>query len=101
VIVRAWSGRGSSSGIDRYCREHFEPSVLPALRALPGFVAARVLVRNGEVVVQTTWESFDAVRAFAGADYEQAVVEPVVAELLDDYDATVRHYEVVVSAGRL
>jgi heme-degrading monooxygenase HmoA len=101
VIVRIWAGRGSAAGVDRYWREHFEPAVLPELRALPGFVDARVLVGGGEVVVETTWESIEAVRAFAGSDVEQAVVEPVVAEILDDYDATVRHYEVAVSAGRV
>jgi heme-degrading monooxygenase HmoA len=94
VIVRVWKGRGSADGIDRYCREHFQPVVLPELRALAGFVDASVLVRDGEVVVATRWESLDAVRAFAGDDLDRAVVEPVVDELLDDYDATVTHYDV-------
>jgi len=98
VIVRVWKGRGSADGIDRYCREHFEVVVLPELRMLDGFVDASVLVRDGEVVVATRWESLDAVHAFAGDDIGRAVVESVVDELLDEYDTTVTHYDVAVWA---
>ena len=56
-----------------------EAHLLPQLQALDGFLDARVLVRalgdEHEVVVTTTWESLDAVKRFAGDDYEVAVVE--------------------------
>jgi hypothetical protein len=42
----------------------------------------------------TTWASLDAVKAFAGEDYERAVVEPVVRELLDAFDDEVAHFAV-------
>lgn len=95
MIARVWRGRGSEEGVLRYCREHFEPVVLPALCRVPGFAGAEVLAADDEVVVVTRWESLDAVRGFAGEEYETAVVEPVVAELLDSYDRTVEHYTVV------
>jgi heme-degrading monooxygenase HmoA len=95
VIARVWRGRGSADGIRRYCREHFEPVVLPELRDVPGFVAADVLATDAEVVVVTRWKSLDAVRRFAGDDFETAVVEPVVAELLESFDRSVRHYTVL------
>jgi heme-degrading monooxygenase HmoA len=98
LIVRVWKARGSEEGIERYCRGHFEPVVLPALRGVEGFVDAQVLVREGELVVATRWESLDAVRSFAGDDLSRAVVDPVVAQLLDTYDETVSHYTVVVRA---
>lgn len=101
MIVRIWRARGSEQGIERYCREHFEPGVLPELRSVDGFVDAEVLVRDGELVVATRWESLESVRAFAGDDLERAVVEPVVAELLDSYDETVTHYTVAVLGGRV
>ena len=96
MIVRVWKGRGTSEGIERYCREHFEPVVLPELRTVDGFVDAEVLVRDGELLVATRWESLDAVRGFAGDELERAVVEPVVAGLLDSYDDIVTHYTVAV-----
>ena len=40
------------------------------------------------------FESIDAVRAFAGEDYEMAVVPPKARELLKRFDARSQHYEV-------
>jgi len=101
-IVRVWKGYGRAAGVDRYCREHFPNSVLPQLRSVNGFAGAKVLTRAGEgeteVVVATTWDSIDSVKAFAGEDYEQAVVEPVVRELLNRFDDRVRHFTVVLDA---
>jgi heme-degrading monooxygenase HmoA len=101
-IVRVWKGYGSEAGVDRYCREHFPKSVLPQLRLIDGFVGARVLTRAGrgetEVVVATTWDSIDSVKAFAGANYEQAVVEPVVRDILNRFDERVTHFTVALDA---
>jgi heme-degrading monooxygenase HmoA len=101
-IVRVWSGFGTEAGVDRYCREHFPNSVLPHLRSIGGFVAATVLTRvvesETEVVVATTWGSMDAVRAFAGENYEHAVVEPFVRELLSRFDDRVSHFMVALAA---
>ena len=101
MIARVWRGRGTADGIRRYCREHFEPVVLSELRRQPGFVAAEVLAADDEVIVVTRWESLDAVRGFAGDDCDRAVVEPVVADLLDSFDETVTHSTVVLRQGRL
>jgi hypothetical protein len=97
-IVRVWKGFGTADGVDRYCGDHFPNIVLPQLRALQGFIGAEVLVRSiddaTEVVVATTWDSLESVKAFAGEDYEQAFVEPVVGELLDRFDDRVAHFSV-------
>lgn len=39
--------------------------------------------------------ALDAIRAFAGIDVEKAVVEPAAIAALSDFDASVRHYEVI------
>jgi hypothetical protein len=104
-IVRVWKGYGTSDGVDRYCHEHFSKTVLPQLQALDGFLDANVLVRSledtTEVIVATMWESLDAVKAFAGGKYEQAVVEPIVGELLERFDDEVTHFTVAVAARRV
>jgi heme-degrading monooxygenase HmoA len=101
-IVRVWKGYGTQAGVDRYCREHFPNSVLPQLRTIPGFVEARVLTRpvrdETEVVVATTWDSINSVKAFAGEDYQHAVVEPVVRDLLERFDDRVAHFTVALAA---
>jgi hypothetical protein len=102
-IVRAWSGSGDHEGVSAYCREHFPRAVLPQLRALDGFLAAELLVRQvgsrSELLVLTTWESLDAVKAFAGDRPERAVVEPAVAGLLERYDDEARHFTIAFASG--
>ena len=87
--------RLTRAGTARYIRNLRDRlDVEPIAFGGPG--RASVLVREGELVVATRWESLDAVRRFAGESYERAVVEPVVAELLESYDEHVTHYSVAV-----
>src|SRR5579864_1290541 len=76
-IVRHWSARTTEAQLPKYL-EHFSVNVLPELRIVPGFLGASVSVRHNanevEIFVETTWRSLDAIRAFAGADLEAAVV---------------------------
>ena len=100
-IVRVWKGYGTADGVEQYCSNHFANTVLPQLRALEGFLSAKVLVRSldneTEVVVATVWDSIDSVKAFAGEDYDAAVVEPVVRDLLNRFDDRVTHFTVAVA----
>lgn len=101
MIIREWRGRAETSRADAYPR-HFRESVLPELRALPGFVGAhlgrRPLGDRMEFLVLTRWRTLDAIRSFAGEDIDKAVVEPGAVAALVDFDDFVRHYEVVEEA---
>jgi len=103
-IVRIWGGYGTQVGVDRYCHEYFPISVLPHLRSIDGFIEVKLMTRTGrgetEVVVATTWESIESVKAFAGEDYEAAVVQPGVRELLNRFDDRVAHFTVALAAAR-
>jgi hypothetical protein len=44
------------------------------------------------------WDSIESVKAFAGENYEQAVVEPVVRELLNRFDDHVTQFTVALEA---
>ena len=46
-------------------------------------------------MVQTLWDSMDAIRTFAGPHPERAVVEPAAAAVLLRFDKPVDHYEVL------
>jgi heme-degrading monooxygenase HmoA len=98
MIARCWRGRTSEDNAPRY-HEHFTSAVLPALQAIPGFIGARILRRRHELGVEslviTEWQSWDAIRAFAGASPDRAVVEPAARALLADYDDHVEHFDVV------
>ena len=77
--------------------------VLPGIRRIEGSRGAYVLRRDREdgveFVTMTLWETLDAIRAFAGDDFERAVVPPEARQLLDRFDARSRHYTVVVEPG--
>jgi heme-degrading monooxygenase HmoA len=97
MIARLWRGVARDrANADAYLR-HLSTNVLPALGAIEGYRGVRMLQRheNGiEMVVMTLWESMDAIRRFAGANPERAVVEPEARAVLIEYDDFVRHYEI-------
>ena len=98
MIIREWRGRTEPVRADAYVH-HFRNVVEPELRRIPGFLGAwltrRMLGEILEYVVITRWESMDAIRAFAGATADRAIVEPGAVAALSSYDSTVRHYEVI------
>lgn len=102
MVVRMWHGWASAANADKY-QEHFQGMVLDNLRKVEGFRAAQLwrhdLPGSVEFVAVTTWDSTDAVRAFAGPDYERAVVEPEARRILTQFDERVSHYEIVASAS--
>ena len=102
-ILRTWSARATPANADRYT-DFFERSLAPELSALAGFRGARVSTReepeaSGAVVIDvvTEWASFDAIRRFAGATIDRAVVEPEARELLLAWDERVTHHALRLS----
>ena len=99
MIARRWSCRARPENAEGYVN-HFQESVLPALRRIDGHRGAHVLKRilgdESEILVMTLWESMDAIRAFAGEDPNVAVVEDEAKVFLSRFDSRVEHYEVVV-----
>lgn len=98
MIARVWTARTMPARAPAYA-DHLRRRVLPRLRALDGYLGASLLRRDvdgeTELMVITRWRSPEAVRAFAGADVEAAVVEDEAASLLSRYDERVRHYDIV------
>jgi hypothetical protein len=50
-----------------------------------------------EFVTITLFDSMDAVRDFAGADHEVAVVPPEARKVLSRFDAKSEHYEIAIA----
>ncbi len=99
MIARLWSAQTTPARASAYA-EHFRAHVLPTLRKVEGYAGAVLLQRTTidaiEIVVITWWQSLEAIRKFAGADLDQAVVADEAASLLTQFDRRVRHYELVV-----
>lgn len=104
MIVRLWHGWTSPADADAYERllkEEIFTGI--ARRAIAGYRGIELLRRaaGGEVEFVTVmrFDSIEAVRAFAGEDYEAAVVPPSARRLLSRFDARSAHFELRVPAS--
>lgn len=98
MIARVWRGWTEEVDADEY-EAFVTGTVFPDAEAeISGLADWEVLRReDGERVEFATiarFDSWDAVEAFAGEEYERAHVPDRAEELLADYEETVRHYEV-------
>jgi heme-degrading monooxygenase HmoA len=99
MIGRLWRGLTTTENADAY-ENVLRTKVLPELDQIPGSRGIYVLRRNVddgvEFVTMTMFDSLDAVKAFAGRDYEQAMVVPEAEALLTSYERKATHYEVAI-----
>ena len=99
MIGRIWHGWTTPQNADAYealLRTQIFPGILG--RSIPGFGRIELMRRPfGEEVefVTLMWfDSMDAVRAFAGPQFEIAVVPPAARAVLKRFDDRSAHYEV-------
>jgi len=94
-----WTGWAPRSTADDY-QHHYETEVTEHLGGVTGFVSARLLRGEADAEVMftsiTVFSGLDAVRGFAGEDYERAVVEDAARSALTRWDEQVTHHEVAV-----
>jgi antibiotic biosynthesis monooxygenase (ABM) superfamily enzyme len=99
VIARLWHGWTAPENADAY-EEFLRTKMFPSIHRVPGYLGADLLRRDDgqeiAFVTITRFESLDAVRAFAGENYERAVVEPEARALLSRFDDRSEHYEIVI-----
>jgi heme-degrading monooxygenase HmoA len=101
VICRLWHGWTRSADADayeRYLREELFPRLERDVGG-HGYREHHVLRRDADdetAFVTLVWfDSLDAVRAFAGDDYELPVLSERARELLLRFDERAVHYELV------
>ena len=101
MISRIWHGWTTPANADVYealLKEEIFVGIQD--RQIAGYRGIHLLRRDlGDEVefVTIMWfESLDAVRAFAGDDYEVAVVPPKARAVLSRFDTRSQHYEVKV-----
>jgi hypothetical protein len=104
MIGRIWHGWTTALNADAYetlLRTQIFPGILG--RSIPGFRRIELMRRPvGEEVefVTLMWfDSIDAVRAFAGPQFETAVVPPAARAVLKRFDDRSVHYEVREARG--
>jgi heme-degrading monooxygenase HmoA len=99
MIGRLWHGWTTREHADGYERL-LVTKILPGIHRVDGYQGAYLLRRDVpegvEFVTLTLFESLEAVRAFAGADFEVAVVPPDARALLSRFDERSVHFDVVM-----
>ena len=101
MIARVWHGwttRENAAAYENLLRSEILPGI--RRRGIPGLTGEHLLksdVPEGVEFVTILWfDSMDAVREFAGEDYETAVVPEKARRLLARFDARSQHYETVL-----
>jgi len=99
MISRIWHGFTTPENADAY-EALLKTEIFTGIqnRYINGYKGIQLFRRNLDVEVEfitVMWfDSIDAVRIFAGEDYEVAVVPPKARTLLSRFDARSQHYEV-------
>ena len=101
MIARIWHGYTVFENADSY--EHLlREEIFEGIhnRHIEGFKSIQLLRRNindeTEFITIMMFDSIESVKAFAGANYESAVVPEKARKLLKHFDATSQHYDVIV-----
>jgi heme-degrading monooxygenase HmoA len=97
MIIRMWRGKTSLEKADEY--EVFTSGRAgPDYSSIPGFKAFYFTRRDhadhAEFLLITHWESFEAIKQFAGEDYAKAKYYLEDQGFLLDFPEEVEHFEV-------
>lgn len=97
MIGRIWHGYTAPENADESLLRH-EIFQSFADREISGYrgiqLLRRPLAQEVEFVVLSWFDTLDALRAFAGEDYEAAVIPNEARPLLARFDERAQHYEV-------
>jgi heme-degrading monooxygenase HmoA len=101
MIARIWRGAVETADAETY-GDYIRKTGLAGYAATEGnrgaWLLQRPLGERTEFVTFTLWESLDAVKQFAGDDYESAVYYPEDDRFLVERDEKCAHYEVETNA---
>jgi antibiotic biosynthesis monooxygenase (ABM) superfamily enzyme len=98
MVLRIWHGCTTPSNADAY-ETLLKEEIFVGIggRKIPGYrgicLLRRTIGNEVEFVTIMTFDDIEAVRQFAGQDYEAAVVPPKARALLAHFDQRSQHYE--------
>jgi heme-degrading monooxygenase HmoA len=98
MIARIWAGVTEGAQAAEYY-EYIKRTGVPGLTQTPGNRGVYILRRtmNNEVhfMMISLWDSFEAIKSFAGEDISRARLYPDDEAFLIRYDSRVTHYDSV------
>jgi heme-degrading monooxygenase HmoA len=97
MVARVWRGWTKAEDADAY-EKLLREVVYPGLQTIDGYLGGYILRHDSkhetEFVAMNLFESLDAVKTFAGPDYDIPVFEPEARRLLSKVEPIARHYAV-------
>lgn len=97
MIARIWHGTTDIEKADEYL-DYLNKTGIPDYRGTKGNLGAYVLRRiendAAHFLTLSFWDSLEAIKIFAGEDYEKARYYPQDAEFLLEFESNVKHYEI-------
>jgi heme-degrading monooxygenase HmoA len=98
MIARMWHGSTKPEHADAY-EAMLKPELLPGISQVPGFKGSYFLRRpvgdEVEFVTILLWESLEALKDFAGPNYEISIIPEERRKYLSRHDERAAHYEVI------
>ena len=98
MIARIWRGAVRRGDAEAYA-EYIAGTGMAEYRSTPGNQGAWMLRRDdgdrAEIITFSLWDARESIKAFAGANIDQAVFYPDDDRYLIERDQMVRHYDVV------
>ena len=100
MIARIWRGLTREADKDTYF-QYLQKTGLKDYARIKGnrgvWVLRRVHGGRAEFVLMSLWDSYDAIQAFAGPQYENAVYYPEDKRFLLELEPQVAHYQILTS----
>lgn len=100
LIARIWHGSTQIDRADEYA-DYLERTGARECRATPGnrgvYVLRRIHNSRAEFTFVSLWDSIDAIKRFAGDDYQKAHYYPEDRDFLLELEPFVDHYDVLSS----
>ncbi|HUN44959.1 MAG TPA: hypothetical protein VMU85_00505 [Stellaceae bacterium] len=100
LIARIWHGQTRAAIAEEYTRYLYENGVRK-IAAIPNNRGTQMLRKVeggiGDFTVISYWDSVEAIKQYAGEDYEKTNVLPRDPEYLLEVEPKVRHLEVLVN----
>ncbi len=100
MVARIWHGRTPADKAEEYRQYLFEVGV-KKIATLPGNRGVQMMVsktaEQGDFTVISYWDSIEAIKGYAGANYTQVHDLPRDKEFLIDHEPLVRHLDLDVN----
>ncbi|MCA1624052.1 MAG: antibiotic biosynthesis monooxygenase [Acidobacteria bacterium] len=103
MIARIWHGMTKIEKADEYL-DYLNKTGISDYRQTRGNLGAYILRRmeneTAHFLTLSFWESLEAIKTFAGEDYEKARYYPQDKEFLLEFEPNVKHYEMFDNTNR-